>query len=270
MSVEQDSFATRLKELSQYSFKMDSLIMDTALALSGVIPHGLGACVAPVVGSYKMGQPTSALVDNPYFVVHGIDGSASSKTKHLLRHRKVRNYAQSFTGTAAVVGSMVLPVNPYALMREGSSAGASAVHLYHFAEMARNCRQSNTLCRWLDLLKLMKTHKLLNRGVGFGLAAVPGGVSLGISVPVKLCLLAKNTGVLAQESALCKVIAMELHWRAYQEQSLANGSGGGPATAIIRELMTRRGVMGGFSHNYPALIREPAGWNAFVAKIMDI
>ncbi len=270
MSVEQDNFAARLKELSQHSFKMDSLIMDTALALSGFIPHGVGASVAPLVGSYRMGQAASALVDNPYFVVHGVDSLPSPKTKHLLRHRKVRNYVQSFTGTAAALGSTLLPVNPYALIRDGSSAGVSAVHLYHFAEMAKNCRQSKTLYQWIELLRLMKTHKLFNKSVGVGLAAVPGGVSLAVSVPIKLCLLAKNIGVAAQESALCKVIAMELHWRAYQEQSLLKGTGSGPATAIIRELMTRRGVMYGFSHNYPALIREPAGWNAFAAKIMDI
>ena len=269
MGVEQDNFAASLKELSQYSFKVDSLIMDTALALSGLVPHGAGATVAPLVGSYKMWQPSSALVDNPYFTVNGV-GRPSPKTKHLLRHRKVRNYVQSFTGTAASLGSMALPVNPYALIRDGSSAGASIVHLYRFAEMARNCRQSKTLSQWFELLKLMKSHKLFNRGVGFGLAAIPGGVSLAVSVPIKLCLLAKNAGVLAQESALCKIIAMELHWRAYQEQSLLKGSGSGPATAIVRELMTRRGVMGGFSHNYQALIQEPAGWNAFAAKIMDI
>ncbi|NWB84085.1 hypothetical protein [Pseudomonas gingeri] len=269
MGVEQDNFAARLKELSQYSFKVDSLIMDTALALSGLIPHGTGAAVAPLVGSYKMGQASSVLVDNPYFTVNSVE-RPSPKTKHLLRHRKVRNYVQSFTGTAASLGSMALPVNPYALIRDGSSAGASIIHLYRFTEMARNCRQSRTLSQWFELLKLMKSHKLFNRGVGFSLAAIPGGVSLAVSIPIKLCLMAKNTGVLAQESALCKVIAMELHWRAYQEQSLLKGSGSGPATAIVRELMTRRGVMGGFSHNYQALIQEPAGWNAFAAKIMDI
>jgi hypothetical protein len=144
MGVEQDNFAASLKELSQYSFKVDSLIMDTALALSGLVPHGAGATVAPLVGSYKMGQPSSALVDNPYFTVNGV-GRPSPKTKHLLRHRKVRNYVQSFTGTAASLGSMALPVNPYALIRDGSSAGASIVHLYRFAEMARNCRQSKTV-----------------------------------------------------------------------------------------------------------------------------
>ncbi|WP_338525063.1 hypothetical protein NUH87_05300 [Pseudomonas batumici] len=270
MSVEQDNFAARLKELSQHSFKMDSLIMDTALALSGLIPHGAGACLAPLVGSYKMGQADSALVDNPYFIVHGVDQRPSPKTKHLLRHRKVRSYVQSFTGTAAALGSTVLPVNPYALIREGNAAGVTAVHVYRFSEMAKNCRQSKTLCQWFDLLKLMKNYKLFNKGLGVGLAAIPGGVSLGVSLPIKLGLLVHNIGVAAQESALCKVIAMELHWRAYQERSLLKGSGSGPATAIIRELMTRRGVMCGFSHNYPALIQEPAGWNAFAAKIMDI
>ncbi|WP_248806530.1 hypothetical protein [Pseudomonas sp. MWU13-2100] len=270
MSVERDKFAARVKELSQYSLKMDSVLLDMALALSGLIPYGTGASVAPLVGSYKMGQPSSALVDNPYFVVNGVDARPSPKTKHLLQHRKVRNYVQSFTGTAAALGSTALPVNPYALIREGSSAGVSAMHLHRFSEMARNCRQSKTLCRWFELLKLMKTHKLFNKGLGVGLAAIPGGVSLAVSLPIKLCLVAKNTGVAAQESALCKIIAMELHWRAYQEQNLLKGSGGGPATAIVRELMTRRGVMYGFSHNYMALIQEPAGWNAFAAKIMDI
>jgi len=270
MSMEQDNFATSLKELSQYSFKMDSLIMDTALALSGLLPQGAGVCVAPLVSSYRMGQSTSALVDNPYFIVHGLDQSPSPKTRHLLRHRQVRSYVQSFTGAAAAVGSTVLPVNPYALVRDGSSAGVSAMHLYHFSRMAKRCRQSKTLCQWLDQLKLMKTHKLLNKGVGVGLAAIPGGVSMSVSLPTKLGMLVKNTGVLAQESALCKVVAMELHWRAYQEQGLLKGSGSGPATAIVRELMTRRGVMGGFSHNYQALIQEPAGWNAFAAKITDI
>ena len=269
MSVEQDSFAASLKEVSRYSFNMNSLVLDTALALSGVIPHGLGAAVAPMVGTYKVSQAASALVDNPYFTVHGIE-RPSPKTKHLLHHRKVRHYVQTCVGTAASIGSMALPVNPYALIRDGSSSGVSAAHLHRFAEMTRRCQHSKTLCQWLDVLKLMKTHKLFNRGVGFGLAVIPGGVSLAVSVPVKLCLLIKNAGVAAQESALCKVIAMELHWRAYQEQSLLKGGGSGPATAIVRELMTRRGVMCGFSHNYPALIQEPAGWNAFAAKIMDI
>ncbi|MBV6749099.1 hypothetical protein KV580_02235 [Pseudomonas chlororaphis] len=269
MGVEQDNFAARLKEVSKYSLNINSLVLDTALAVSGLIPHGLGAALPPTVGLYKVSQAASALVDNPYFTVHGVE-RPSPKTKHLLQHRKVRNYVQACVGTAAAIGSTALPVNPYALIRDGSSAGVSAVHLHHFAEMARHCQHSKTLCQWLELLKLMKTHKLFNRGVGFGLAAVPGGVSLAVSVPVKLCLLIKNTGVAAQESALCKVIAMELHWRAYQEQSLLKGHGSGPATAIVRELMTRRGVMGGFSHNYPALIQEPAGWNAFAAKIMDI
>lgn len=269
MGVEQEDFAARLKEMSKYSFNINSLVLDTALAVSGLIPHGLGTALTPLVGVYKVGQAASTLVDNPYFTVQGVE-RPSPKTKHLLQHRKVRNYVQTCVGTAASIGSMALPVNPYALLREGSSAGVSAVHLHRFAEMARHCQQSKTLCQWLDVLKLMKTHKLFNKGVGFGLAAVPGGVSLAVSVPVKLCLLVKNTGVAAQESALCKIIAMELHWRAYQEQSLLKGSGSGPATAIVRELMTRRGVMYGFSHNYPALIQEPAGWNAFAAKIMDI
>lgn len=46
----------------------------------------------------------------------------------------------------------------------------------------------------------------------------------------------------------------------------------GPATRIIKEIMAKHTLQGQFvaGHDYMAMIREPAGWNAIAAKLMNI
>lgn len=49
-------------------------------------------------------------------------------------------------------------------------------------------------------------------------------------------------------------------------------TGLGPATLIIKEIMAKHTFQGQFfaGHDYLAMIREPAGWNAIAAKLMNV
>ena len=59
--------------------------------------------------------------------------------------------------------------------------------------------------------------------------------------------------------------ALELHWRAYQEQAIIggrfSGAGTGPASNMIKELLTRRAhVWLGGQYDWKRVVQEPTGW----------
>ena len=149
------------------------------------------------------------------------------------------------------------------------------MHLVALAGMARKTRRGGTIADWLEIAIKMKSIKLATRGAGLAGASIPipaAGITTG------LIAAATATGAKLTLSKACVATALEIHWRARQEQfmsgtALRAGTGGsvGPASRIVWELFTKRGItrlLG--KYDIDAIVQEPAGWMAISDKLLLI
>ncbi|MBB3229139.1 hypothetical protein FHW69_003791 [Luteibacter sp. Sphag1AF] len=162
--------------------------------------------------------------------------------------------------------------------------------------------------RWLQLAIEVKLKKLAVRGTDTALSATSvvlmfTGVGLAGKVPIIMInfqMELYRLRIKDKYTALCKIAAMELHWAAFREQDTGDfikkleqrkstlfaggpsirqnvvdaktGARLGPATLIIKEIMSRHTLQAKFfsAHDYLEMIREPAGWNAIADKLLDM
>lgn len=275
--------------------KLKKIVQDHGVDAVGVVAAAVGAGMGfdkvatnyahipgmgtDLVSAYKdlFGGGTTP-VPNPYFYLNGFDEEDSPATRTYLRHRKLKSYGgAAFSLIGAAVSPAAAGVNAAGIARHGSSVMSTGFHLYHIHSIARSYRQSATISQWVDLIIKMKAIKAASQGTQLTASCMPGGTYAAAGVAAA-CL--GSSATLIQKIAgktlggACSMAAMEIHWRAYREQSVLGaqrgvGAGTGPATRIIAEVFNRRQyrVLGG-QYNYHALIREPAGWQALNDKLM--
>ncbi len=253
-----------------------SAYVDGILAIGEVseIPvAGVAVNIAKILQTAKDKEP---LLDNPYFVGNGHgENDNSVKTTKYLKHRKYKNLGASTASVAGAVGSAWTAVDVAGIGLHGNAVGSTAAHLKVLADMARRSRKTGTVAQWLDLVIRMKALKMTTRTSSLVGAAIPipavgitsGVISAAVATGAKLTL-----------TKACTATAVELHWRAKQEQFMSSvvlgGSTGGsigPASRIVWELFTKRGMtrlLG--KYDIGGIISEPAGWMAIKDKLLLI
>ncbi len=232
---------------------------------------GLQTLVSLVRHSKGMAE---TLIPNPMFIVNGHDEPASSYTQKYLKARRRKNTAGGVFAFGGAVASMGTQVDVAGILQHGNATASTAAHLVKLRAQAQRYKKSETLTAWVDLLIKLKTIKAAIRGTELVGASVPVG-AVGITTGI-LASAAKLGVSRVSLSQVCIGTALDLHWRAYQEQAISSGflgSGGkiGPASNMLYELFCRRGIgriMG--QYDVDRIIKEPVGWYAINDKLMLI
>ena len=231
-----------------------SALDDTLLLLAGKVACKAGKVMDP----------------NPLFVWHGFEASEHKETLKYLHQRKIIEASSIATGVLGSVAAAVTVVDLGAIGQGLNALGSTGKHLAVFAIMANSFKRSDTLVAWISLIVRMKVLKATLRG-GQLAVSVAGLCGTG-AIAASLATLAAKFGSQAKLRSVCNFVAMQLHWRAYQEHVLAKGAAGtGPATKLLEELFIRRGLTSNLGeHNYRKLIEEPGGWMAIADKLLLI
>lgn len=254
-------------------------VVDTVGAiLDGVnnIPVvGPVASVGKLIKAAVDGSGGNELIDNPYFIGNGHgEDDASLYTQKYMKGRMAKNMAAGGASIVGAVGSVWTQVDVAGIAMHGNSTASTAVHLKMLADMSKKVRSGGTLEAWLNVLLKMKSLKLTVRGTSLIGSAVPVP-AVGITTGVIAA--AVSTGTQLTMSKVCVATALELHWRTFQEQAISGGLGGargksaGPASRMVYELFTKRGVtrlLG--KHDVDQIMHEPGGWHAISDKLLLI
>lgn len=233
---------------------------------------GIASNVVKVMQAARGSGPE--LLDNPYFIGNGHgEDDPSAKTARYLRNRNYKGMGANVASTAGAIGSAFTAVDVAGIALHGNAVGTTGAHLKVYADMARRSRKTGTVAEWLDLVIRMKALKMTSRGSSLIGSAVPIP-AVGITTGVIAAAVA--TGAKLTLTKACTAAALELHWRAKQEQVIsgmlgATGGTIGPASRIVWELFTKRGmtrVLG--KHDTAKLMNEPAGWMAIQDKLLLI
>ncbi len=191
-------------------------------------------------------------------------------------------------------------VNVASGVKHTSALITTGIHWYGIEAIAKANRQTKTVSDWCNLIIRAKRSKAISRGINLAGSVIPvpavGTLASVLAASMKL-------GVKIRYPEMCYLMAIEIHWRAYQEQKISavlgprvpvfpnfskptgmrSGPGSkpapgatrsanikvGPASRIFAELFKRRGatVLLG-TYNVSALINEPGGWMALGDKIV--
>jgi hypothetical protein len=236
---------------------------------------------------------------NPWFKANGHDDAESPVTQAYLHSRAWK----SIGGTGvSLAGSLLAPktagVNVGSAVRHGSSFASTDGHLLGILAIALSSKQTTTIARWCEVILKAKTAKASLRGMQLAGAVTPVPM---VGPLINLVAAAGKLGIKIGLPEMCYLAAIEIHWRAFQEQKVSAilgprvpvvpnfsrptrqwGSGSapapgrkrpstikvGPASRIFAEIFTRRGVTAVFgSYDVAALINEPAGWMALGDKL---
>jgi len=254
-----------------------SAYVDGVLAIADASPIpvcGIASNVASILSSCKGGGPI--LLDNPYFIGNGHgENDVSAKTAKYLKHRGYKDLGAKSAGIVGAVGSAWTQVDVVGIGLHGNASGSTAYHLKMLSEMARKSRRTGTVADWLELVIKMKVIKMTCRTSSLVGAAIP---IPAVGMVTGILAAAIATGAKLTLTKACTATALELHWRAKQEQFmsgsvLGGGTGGsvGPASRILWELFTKRGItrlLG--KHDIAKIVNEPAGWMAINDKLLLI
>ncbi|MEM1448075.1 MAG: hypothetical protein AAF726_01575 [Planctomycetota bacterium] len=265
------------------SNKAEDVVWGFVEAVASVVD---GAKEAPILGpavtlgsmivAAGRGSGADSMLDNPYFIGNGHgEDDPSRVTRRYMRSRHRKNMAGGAASVAGAVGSIWTQVDVAGIGMHGNAVGTTGMHLVALAGMARKTRRGGTIADWLEIAIKMKSIKLATRGAGLAGASIPipaAGITTG------LIAAATATGAKLTLSKACVATALEIHWRARQEQfmsgtALRAGTGGsvGPASRIVWELFTKRGItrlLG--KYDIDAIVQEPAGWMAISDKLLLI
>lgn len=255
-----------------YSAYIDGI---TNLASATEIPFaGIASNAFKAFKTSCGGGPT--LISNPYFVGNGQgDDDPSKKTARYLKGRKYKDVGASTASTAGAVASVWTAVDVAGIGLHGNACGTTAMHIKKLADIAKQNRKTGTIAEWLNIVTKLKVIKLTARGSSLAGAAIPIP-AVGMATGIFSAALA--TGAKLTLTKACTATSLELHWRAKQEQFmsgsvLGKGTGGGvgPASQILWELFTKRGItriLG--KHDIASIVKEPAGWMAINDKLLLI
>ena len=218
-------------------------------------------------------QGGSELAPNPWFVFNGHDDATSPYTTKYLRNRSRKGIAGGLIGIGGSLGSQVTQVDVAGIMQHGNAVGSTSAHLVKLRALAQGYKQSETLTGWVDLLIKMKALKAGVRGTQLVGASIPVGA---VGIATGLGAAAAKLGIKFTLTNACLIAAVDIHWRAYQEQAISGGLLGktgkvGPASNMLYEIFSRRGVTRIFGkYDVDKIIHEPSGWMAVSDKLLLI
>jgi hypothetical protein len=292
-AVREDGHASRLDK-AYAALDIISLAID-----AGTIKvHDAGHAYTSSQGFQTLGRGVEALVNrkvsdikvrpNPWFVANGHDERQSPVTQTYLRNRSLKTVGSAAVGLAGNVAEVATHgVNVTGALQHLSALGSTGAHWLKIRAIARSYKNTVTISRWCDAIMRMKQYKLVNRALQLADEVIPVPIADQV---VNITAAAAALGYRIGLGELCYITAIEIHWRAFQEQAISafpprrpmvNGGVGdtpqrrrpstikvGPASRIFAEVFTRRGVTAAFgSYNVAALIQEPAGWMALGDKV---
>ena len=260
--------------------KPEDVVWAVMDAVAAVVDGATGGCVGGVINGslqtlsdgikHKQG---TGLVPNPWFVFNGHDDKESPYTQKYLRNRGRKKLAGGLFSIGGGLGSTVTQVDVAGIMQHGNAVASTGAHLIKLNNMAKSYKQSRTLSGWFDLLIRMKTVKAGVRGTQLVGSSIPVA---GVSITAGIAAAVAKLGIKVTYTNICLMTSADLHWRAFQEQAISGGLLGktgkvGPASNMIYELFTRRGVTRVFGkYDIDAIIKEPAGWMAISDKLLLI
>ncbi len=272
----------KLQEIAGDKIEQSEVAWAMAEANAAVIDGLLDLDVVGNFGSAIKGiytlitnNPTE-LPPNPWFVWNGHDHKTSPVT---FKYLEKRGYIDGFSSISAAISgglSLLTVVNIGALAQHGYSSASTVKHLKEFRTISDSYKHSETISAWLQLIILLKGLKLDVRGGQLAITAVSAlpGAAAPAQALATIITAGTKLGINLKFSTMSKMLAMELHWRAYQEHVLLEGStdGTGPAIRILEELFTRRGILVTLlgKHDVDTIIHEPAGWLAISDKLLLI
>lgn len=255
------------------------VVEGTAAIIDGITELPFGGAVgnvAKIVVSLAKGSGADGLIDNPYFIGNGQgDDDPSRATRRYMKSRQRKDISGGVASVAGGIGSIWTQVDVSGIVMHGNASGSTIAHLAVLHNMAQETRRGGTVAQWLELVMKMKALKLTSRGTSFAGACIP---IPAVGMTTGLIAAAVTAGTKLTLSKTCVATALELHWRAKQEQFMsgavlgaATGGSIGPASRIVWELFTKRGItriLG--KYDIDAIVREPAGWNAICDKLLLI
>lgn len=212
------------------------------------------------------------IIHNPLFLSHGFSGR-SPRTRSYLTNRTLTSFGSSVASAVGGAASGVTMVDVSGLALHGSAVGSTGAHIMGIRAAGNGFKDSQTIMRWMDAILKAKYAKLAVRGGGLAGAAIPiPAVGLGVNIASTVAKL----GIKVTLGKLIARVAMEVHWRAYQENKINSilpgrtaGSAVGPASAMFVEIFTRRGLSQIFGkYDVDAFLDEPGGWMALNDKLM--
>jgi hypothetical protein len=205
---------------------------------------------------------------NPWFVVNGHEDAPSPATQAYLYGRAWKSIAG--TGVSVIGGftsAFAHGINVGSTARHGSASASTVMHLLALRSIAASSRKGGTIAQWCDTIIRIKSSKLAVRGAQTIAAAVPVPLAGAL---INIAAAAGKLGYKINLGEICYMTAIEIHWRAFQEQAISR-HGHGPATRILTEIFTRRTatrLLGAYDPK--TLIREPAGWMALGDKLIQV
>lgn len=264
------------KLLNEYGMDAVNIIAGVAGAAMGFDDAlkdfgGIASIGSGTVSSVKdlfMGPKPFA---NPLFYLHGFDEEDSPLIASYIRARQLKKFGGSiFSLAGSGLSAVTYGVNTTAVAKHASSEAATLIHIYKLSALKSQFSQSDTVTNWIDLVVKMKIMKAVSQGAQLAINALPTSfASVGVAATVLGTGATVGTKIATRTmGGACLTTAFQLHWRAYRELKIS-ATGRGPATLIIKELMSRRHytILGG-SYDYKAMIMEPAGWFMINDKLL--
>ena len=210
---------------------------------------------------------------NILFVANGHSGPSPRTIKYLQGRagKQIVGSSIAFVGGAA---SQYTQVDVAGIAQHGNAVGSTLAHMKMLHEIAERYPNSKTVQSWINTCMIAKTAKLAIRSTDLAGAAIPIG-AVGISTSVASAI--AKAGVKLRYNTVITRAALELHWRAKVEMSLAAvakasaDKPNGPASHVLFEIFRRRGATRIFGQYHTAqFIREPGGWKAVQDKLLLI
>ena len=272
------------------------------------------------------------LVSNPFFAINKIVGSHSHTRDYLEGGNKDQKHLNTLKNGIKLFGKIGKKTGEKVSEKvvEGIEVGVNLRsaysthgHLQKFRQMLSsdpdNKKSNQTIDVWLDIIiqqkELKRKIRLAKAGCQVGSVAV--NATVGVVAPPLVFISGLATSLLTEavirylksgKATLefsCMVVAIQLHWRAYQEQKIANApltlhqqegftptvegikaakeklrqqqqlqqqAKSGPATRILKELFSNRGkyMLKSCNGSIDQLIQEPAGWLAITDRLVAL
>jgi len=275
MSSDYDQVRALIKEQTR-TLEADDAVMSVLNTVAAVVDAATGTSVAGGANkagqrlySFLKGKGKEPLIPNPWFVMNGHDDNSNEYTEKYLKNRGRKSIGATVLTTAGAAASAGTGgINVLGSGVHANAVGSTTGHMMKVIAIARSYKQTRTISEWCDVVLAAKTVKAAIRGGQLIGGLIPGG-----SLPASVAATVAKTGVKLTMTNLCYTTAANIHWRAYQEQAISHGKGGGigPGSRIYWEIFARRGFTRIFgAYDVAQLVREPAGWRALADKLLLI
>jgi hypothetical protein len=246
-------------------------VIDGATGVTAAGPTSTGLQVLASTIKAKGEREGVETTPNPWFVFNGQDEGDTTATQKYLRNRTFKSIGGGAIALTGALASTATYVDVGGILQHTNATGSTAAHICQLKAIADKYKKSKTISDWLKTILIMKAIKATVRGVNLAGSAIPvpymglatGIVGAAIKIGVKLTM-----------TKVCLATSADLHWRAFQEQAISRCSApdkAGPASRIVYELFTRRGltrILG--KYEVASFIKEPCGWMAISDKLLLI